>query len=304
MSLTGDIEDETSVCPCRKEIPGSLWIVCGECETGWHPACCGLDGLTQSPINKLIGKKWKCPRCFKFPEGIPGTANNAENKKPISDETLSEIVSIVSSTVEENLKTLLSQENLSPEDSIEGPSDEGFTEVNRRRRQQQNSIQKAIEEQRQEEILIEKKKDSLIIYGMPETDTEDKKQEMLEDFRRIKLVYNGNEELAKEDITYNTRLGKKDRSKIRPIKITLANQEKRKELLTKNKNLQLLENNTVTNIYVSTDRTKKQREADKLLRDELKIRRLTDKNLVIRNNKIVPFRQEAGGFTSWASVLE
>ena len=304
MSLTGDIEDETSVCPCRKEIPGSLWTACGECETDWHPACCGLDGLTQSPINKLIGKKWKCPRCFKFPEGIPGTANNAENKKPISDETLSEIVSIVSSTVEENLKTLLSQENLSPEDSIEGPSDEGFTEVNRRRRQQQNSIQKAIEEQRQEEILIEKKKDSLIIYGMPETDTEDKKQEMLEDFRRIKLVYNGNEELAKEDITYNTRLGKKDRSKIRPIKITLANQEKRKELLTKNKNLQLLENNTVTNIYVSTDRTKKQREADKLLRDELKIRRLTDKNLVIRNNKIVPFRQEAGGFTSWASVLE
>ena len=67
--------------------------------------------------------------------------------------------------------------------------------------------------------------------------------------------------------------------------------------------LKLLEDDVSSNIYVSTDRTKKQREEDKKLRDELKRRKLTEPNLVIRNNRIVPFHQAAQGSCSWASVF-
>ena len=102
-----------------------------------------------------------------------------------------------------------------------------------------------------------------------------------------------------------TRIGIKNNSKTRPIQITLSSQDARKTLLTKNKDLKLLENNISTNIYVSTDRTKKQREADKELRDELKRRKgLGETNLVIRNNRIVPFRERAQGPSTWASLFE
>ena len=72
----------------------------------------------------------------------------------------------------------------------------------------------------------------------------------------------------------------------------------------KNQNLKLLDDDESTNIYVSTDRTKKQRETDKELRDELKRQKLTNPNLVIRNGKIVPFRPRAQDNTTWANAIE
>ena len=139
---------------------------------------------------------------------------------------------------------------------------------------------------------------------MPETATDDRKHELLEDYRRLNKVYGERTDLSKEDITHMTRLGIKANGKTRPIKITLRTQEKRKDLLTKNQNLKLLENDESTNIYVSTDRTKKQREEDKELREELKRQKITNPNLVIRNGKIVPFRPRAQEYTTWANALE
>ena len=138
---------------------------------------------------------------------------------------------------------------------------------------------------------------------MPESASEVKKDEMLEDFRRITKIYDGKVEVKKEDIKHITRLGIKVANQIRPIQIGLASQIKRKELLTKNRDLKLLENDTSTNIYVSPDLTRKQREADKVLRVELKQRKETNPNLVIRNNKIVPFRPAAQDSPTWASLF-
>ena len=181
------------------------------------------------------------------------------------------------------MRTLLSPEdhddtNSDTEETPEAAADgdeTNFTEVKRKKakqrdERQQKCMQKALEEQREEETLIEKKKDNLIIYGMPETNTDDKEEELLEDYEKLKKVYEGKVNVAEEDFTHMTRIGKKETNHTRPIQITLANQEKRKELLTKNMNLKLKVNNESTPIYVSTDRTKKQREDFKKLREELK----------------------------------
>ena len=290
-----DTDDDEPTCPCGVETGNPLMIECDECEISYHPACCGLDGITQAPVTKLMSKKWKCPRCFKFPENMP--PGKKEPVTQLSQQTVSEIITIINSTVEDNLKTLLSPENLKQSDE----NNDEFIPVQRRRRH--NSIQTAMQEQREEEILIEKKKDNLIIYGMPESASEVKKDEMLEDFRRITKIYDGKVEVKKEDIKHITRLGIKVANQIRPIQIGLASQIKRKELLTKNRDLKLLENDTSTNIYVSPDLTRKQREADKVLRVELKQRKETNPNLVIRNNKIVPFRPAAQDSPTWASLF-
>ena len=139
---------------------------------------------------------------------------------------------------------------------------------------------------------------------MPELPTDDKKEEMNEDFRRVKKVYAENVVLQKEDLSHMTRLGIKENGKTRPIQITLVSQNKRTEMLTKNMNLKLLENSESTNIYVSTDRTKKQRAEYKALKKVLDEKKKTNPNLVIRNNKIVPFRPAAQAAPTWASLFD
>ena len=163
MSTHGDDE---SACPCKTESANNILIECAECETSYHPSCCGLDGLTQNPVNKLMQKNWKCPGCFKFAENIPSKKNEPEQTPHLSQQTVDSIITIVNSTVEENLKSL-APENLKQDEN----NDEPFIQVTRRRH---HSIQNAIKEQR-EEVLIEKKQDNLIIYGMPESASEAKK---------------------------------------------------------------------------------------------------------------------------------
>ena len=55
-----------------------------------------------------------------------------------------------------------------------------------------------------------------IFYGMPESNLEDNKEELLADFRKLKKVYADRVELKKEDITHMTRIGIKNNSKTRP----------------------------------------------------------------------------------------
>ena len=291
-----DEEPEPKPCPCGTKNQ-ELTISCQECEAEWHLKCCGLEGLTKRPITTLENKGWKCPSCFE-------PAIHVQKTKPtpptLTKEIVDNIVTIVNSTVETNLKQLLSAENLT-EDATSIA--EGFTTVQSRRRER--SFQRVLEDQKEEETLIEKKKANLIIYGMPESSLEDQKEATLADFRKLQKVYADRVELKKEDLTHMARIGIKNNDKIRPIQITLSSQDTRKTLLTKNMNLKLLENNISTNIYVSTDRTKKQREADKELRAELKRRKdQGETNLVIRNNRIVPFRERAQGYSTWASIFD
>ena len=295
-----EVDETEKPCPCGTDIPNSPTINCTDCEADWHLKCCGLQGLTAQPIKKLMQNGWRCPSCFELPIHIQ-PIKKVQSASPMTPEAISTIVSIVNSTVEENLKQLLSPENLTEETAEIA---DGYTLIQAKRREK--SFQKAIEAQKEEEILIDKKKDNLIIYNMPEATNDDKKEEMLEDFRNIQKVYNGRVVLEKRDLTKVTRLGAKAADKTRPILITFSTQEKRKEILTKNMNLKLLdeESNTSTNIYVSTDRTQKQRDADKELRKELTRQKLKNPNLTIRNNRIVPFPRPAQDNTTWASVWE
>ena len=294
---TSDEDDEPRAkpCPCGTPTePNTLTIECaGPCDCEWHLKCCGLTGLTIRPIKQLERNGWKCLKCFEPAIHI----QPAKKPEALSEQTIDNIVSAISSSLEVNLKQLLTPANLTDET----PTLPVFTQITRRR--EKNSIQKVLEEQREEEILIEKKKDSLIIFGMPEAETNERKEEMLEDYRKVEKIYETKVAINKDDFTYIGRLGIKTEDKVRPIKITLKDQKKRMELLTKNMNLKLLENNASTNIYVSTDRTKQQREDDRLLREELKRRKVIDPNLVIRKNKIVPFQARTPETTTWASIV-
>ena len=117
-------DDDDTTCPCKKVIPNSQWILCNTCKEDWHIACCGLKGLTQSPIRKLEANGWKCPRCYKLPDDVPPLGNTELiQAAPISQDTIQEIVAVVTSTVEENLKTMLSPVNTENEETEENTGD-------------------------------------------------------------------------------------------------------------------------------------------------------------------------------------
>ena len=153
----------------------------------------------------------------------------------------------------------------------------------------------------EEDKRREEKHNSLIVYGVPEN-KEEAAEQMKEDFETVKSLYTNKVDLCGRDLINITRLGRnKTTDKIRPIKLVFANHEKRLEVLRNNKNLILTSNEfpvcssdfcndreaNHTHIYVSPDKTKQQREEEKKLRDELKTRRLTEPNLIIRDGKII-----------------
>ena len=145
----------------------------------------------------------------------------------------------------------------------------------------------------------ESKKDSLIIYGIPEPPTEiDPIAQMKEDFKTLQTIYDGRTALEKTDFTDITRLGTKKTDKIRPIKITCVSQLKRKDILTNNLGLKLEgdhlkecdscdQHGKHIHIYVTTDKTKQEQEAEKILRKELKKRKDDGEDVLIRRGRIV-----------------
>ena len=155
--------------------------------------------------------------------------------------------------------------------------------------------------QKQQEMTIEEKRIesralNLIIYGLPESEG-DVTEQMKQDFLDLQEVISDRVFIQENDITDIRRLGiKKD--KPRPIRITCATSEKRKEILTNNKNLRIEHEQFEVcpckynpgkhvHINITNDKTKKQQEDEAKLRNELKQRRSAGENIIIKKGKIV-----------------
>ena len=190
-------------------------------------------------------------------------------------------------------------------------------EVKQNQEQTQKQLEQNIQTQREEkeeEKRRGEKEKSLIVFGVPET-CEDKAEQMKEDFNTIQKLYTTKAELSKEDLLQITRLGTKKEKQVRPIKMTFTSMQKRAEILRNNKNL-ILEGENLSectsdfcndkgmnhqHIYITTDKTKQQIEEEKKLRTELKIKRETDPNLIIRNGKIIT---KSTNHARWSEIIK
>lgn len=168
----------------------------------------------------------------------------------------------------------------------------------------------------EEEKRREDKENSLIMYGVLETE-EEKEDQMREDFLTVRKLYTNKVDIQMRDLINITRLGKEEEKndKIRPIKMTFVSRERRLEILRNNKNLRLEgENYQVcssefcdnqgskhTHIYVSPDKTKQQRDEEKKLREELKRRKPEEPNLIIRNGKLI---EKKPTHARWTQIID
>jgi hypothetical protein len=127
------------------------------------------------------------------------------------------------------------------------------------------------------------------VFNIPELDPKDPEKSYERDVKIIKDLIGAELNLKKDDVIALYRVGPKDSSSIRPIIMKFSSEEMKFKAL-KLRNLKYQGND----IYISHDRTKKEREERKLLVKSLRERRANgEENLFIKNGKIVkevPFR--------------
>ena len=170
-------------------------------------------------------------------------------------------------------------------------------------------------EEKEEEKRIEERENNLIVYGIPEQH-EDSREQIKEDYYSITNLYKDRIKICKEDIINITRLGSKKENQIRPIRICFECSDIRTRFLRNNKNLVIYDEEfpkctasfcnleeSHKHIYISTDKTKQQRETEKELREELKKRKSQgETNIIIRNYKIIKATESA--HPRWADIVQ
>ena len=156
----------------------------------------------------------------------------------------------------------------------------------------------------EEEIkLQEKKKNNLIFFKFPEETFDTHDELMMDDFNKLKEACEPIE-LKEKDISQLFRVGKKETGKTRPILVTFKEEELRMKILKKSRDMEIkTEDGELIKVSVSTDKTPKQRETERKLREEIAKRKAQGEvDLVIRNEKIVPFRRSAQ--KTWAMLFK
>lgn len=270
---------QSCICPiCTKNVRANQdSIGCISCDNWVHKRCSGLEDEEFACLHRIAASEWRCDKCYG--QGI-------EKKTSLSKlESLVETLVIKMTTVIERLDRL---------DEDNKAFKEFQSKMMKQSDQMMQSIDEKIETKVKEEVgeilEIEKRKFNIIVSNIPEVppiaETNNEQRD-----RGIFVNYISKEvpEFKEEDIKACYRLGKKTPGKHRLIKIELKNQDTKnkvtKAAIALNKNKPLAQK-----IFVNNDMTKKQKEVDKALRDELKIQRETNPNLIIRNGKIVPRR--------------
>ena len=139
-----------------------------------------------------------------------------------------------------------------------------------------------------------KRRKNLVIYGLTENQEKDTKERQKYDEILTKQIIS---ELELEELKFKTmRIGKLAINKVRPIKIELEEESDKFRILKRAKNIRKTEIAKFKNIIITTDMTYKEREINKILREELKARRdAGEKNIKIKDGKIVPSVQEGAG---------
>ena len=151
-----------------------------------------------------------------------------------------------------------------------------------------------------EEAEIARRVTSVIVHGVAESDAASSDQRQSEDTDIIAAMMH---ELDCNDVKVSKliRLGKRlststdgdseDEPKPRPIKLVLESEEQKINVLKTAKNLRLAKEGGWEHVFIHQDLTPKQREARKLLVQEMKERmNKGEKDLMILNGKIIKRR--------------
>ena len=117
-----------------------------------------------------------------------------------------------------------------------------------------------------ETLEIERRQGNLIFHGVKEEDNDDGVRHLIEEILGSGLNLDPNRHI--EEVC---RIGKRASDKIRPVCIKTKSKERKAEILQRAK--QLKNHVSFKRVFITPDLTRKQQEADKKVRDKLKVLR-------------------------------
>jgi len=150
-------------------------------------------------------------------------------------------------------------------------------------------------EEREEEEDKERRKCNVIIHGLKEPTAGEAEDRRHEDYILAQELLH---KLSCDDVSVNhiARLGAPPTdgdSRVRPVKLELASADSRDKVLRNAKNLRRETDATWKSIFLHRDLTPREREARRLLVQELKDRKTAgEANLIIVNGRIVSRRPD------------
>ena len=325
-------ESQISCITCKKTSRNAPVISCDICNIWKCKDCCSInEKLIELALTSKSKLNYVCEDCQQEAPKIRDLMKISQRQDKMEEnirdmqETLNVHTTAIQETqentvdFEERLKTVekIIKDNKLSEYSEEYPPLVLLSEKVKSQEQHtskfDNAFQKQVED-KEEEARKASKVLNLIIYGIPE-DGINEKEQMKQDFLTLKEIYKDKVEIETTSITHIMRIGKKAENKLRPIKITCANAEIRKDILTQNKYLRIegdsfkmcnckINPGKHLHINVTTDKTKKEREEESQLLNELQTRRNAGEDVTIKRGKIMKRSDVKKVYARWAEICQ
>lgn len=258
-------------CPiCNKEVfDTDRALCCCKCKKWKHSTCLKLSNNVFNVLSKQPSAMWFCP-----------------------DNCIKEAEAVFSGPDSEKLTTLNSKVDL----LLKSFSDFKLIQANQEEILDRK-IEEKVKEVLQEQKEVERRKFNLLIFKAPEALEEaSKEEEVHHDLLFMNDLLN---ELKIEATVSNViRHGRRTKDKSRPMQISVPNAEVKNEILKNAKLLKKSEDENIKKVFISPDRTPKQRKELKAMIAEVIRRREDGENVALVNDKIktFPARRVTGGF--------
>lgn len=244
-------------------------LECSRCQGCYCPKCLQLPDSSFKLMKSIPGSVWLCNTCV-----APGIKCMRQDKE--IEERCAEYLANMTSRIECLESTMSSK-----------PSK---TEVQEMIRVQlKDNTQKSVKEVEDRD----RRRLNLIIQNQPESEQENPEDRQAKDIQFFNNICNTHLGIG-ITITKATRLGKKDpqRTRPRPLKITVQDEQEKRNILRKASELKDIEDDEVAkNLFVYPDLTPAQQREEKELREELKKTRRQEKDSsiewIIRKGQII-----------------
>lgn len=276
------VEEEDEICiDCGKVVVDEdKGLQCEVCDKWFHARCQGMDEGTYSLLRQEC-IHWFCKDCnkgaAKLFKAVARIQVRQDRMEVVLDKTVNELKSVKEEV--SKVSVLTKEMDMKIETMIEAKLINSVEEI---KKSQEHSAEQGLAGLRREDVLeeieIEKRRLNLVIMGLKE---ENDDEIAVKDLFMTLTGTSGVKSVVRVE-----RIGRAQHGRIRPIRVVMSNSDSKYGILQACSDLKKREE--YKRVYVTPDLTRKQQEADKILRDKLKeLRDGGDHDIRIKKGKIV-----------------
>lgn len=257
---------------CDKKVC-SNGIQCDDCDVWFHNGCAKISKEQSKVLNEVSGCKWFCGRC-------KGRQRNLQNENSKLREKYEEVrnrlenFELIISSLKDEISKLTNKIGQGRDETV------GIT---------LEEVRNEVREEFKEQHEKEKRKNNIVMYNIKESTKNEYNEKLRDDFETCGEIINKELGMSNIEIVEVTRMGRvggtqseadtnteadrdergSRRIRPRPILVKLRSPGEKWGVISQGKRLRNSEDESMKNVFIAPDLTKKEREHENKLRDEL-----------------------------------